>query len=70
MHTHDVDLTSLTWGIVLVAITALLALSIWTNVLIDLGVVIPAALICTGGLVLIAALVRRPQDAGGDDLGA
>ena len=52
------------------AITALLALSIWTDVLIDLGVVIPAALICTGGLVLIAALVRRPQDPGPDDLGA
>lgn len=59
MHTHRLDLVSLTWGIVLAAICTVLALSVWTDLAIDLGVVVPAALICTGGLVLIAALVRR-----------
>ena len=60
MHTHELDLTSLTWGVILAAITSLLAVSVWTDATIDLGLVVPAALLAVGTLVLVAALVRRP----------
>ncbi len=59
MHLHRLDLVSLTWGIILAAICAVLGLAVWTDMALDLGVIVPAALICTGGLVLIAALTRR-----------
>ena len=59
MHTHELDLTSLTWGVILAAITSLLAVSVWTDATIDLGLVVPAALLAIGTL----ALVRRPAAA-------
>ena len=58
MRTHPVDLTSLVWGIVLATITGLLAVLVFTDTTLDLGVLVPAALICAGLLVLITALLR------------
>ena len=61
MRTHDMDLTSLAWGIVLATITGLLAVVTWTDTTIDLSVVLPAALICAGALVLVATLLSKPR---------
>ncbi len=58
MQTHHVDLTSLTWGIILTTLTGLLALLVWTDTTLDLGVIMPALLICAGALVGVAALLR------------
>lgn len=66
MHTHELDLTSLTFGVILTAVTGLLAVSVWTDAAIDLGLVVPAALLAIGTLVLVAALVRRPAAAAQD----
>lgn len=66
MHTHELDLASLIWGIILAAITGLLAAAVWTDATIDLGLVIPAALICAGIVALVAALVRKPAAAAAD----
>ena len=63
MHTHELDLASLTWGVILAAITSLLAVSVWTDATIDLGLVVPAALLAIGTLALVATLVRRPAAA-------
>ncbi|MGB7979227.1 MAG: hypothetical protein WCF36_00350 [Candidatus Nanopelagicales bacterium] len=60
MRTHTLDRTSLAWGTILIAITGLLAVSIWTDITIGPGVVIPVALICAGALALIPALARSP----------
>ena len=59
MRTHPVDLTSLVWGIILATITGLLAVLVFTDITPDVGVVLPAALICAGLLVLITALLGR-----------
>lgn len=63
MRIHPVDVTSLAWGIVLATLTGLLALTAWTDVSVDLGLVLPAALICAGALVGVAALLRGPRAA-------
>lgn len=60
MRIHPVDLASLAWGIVLATITGLLAVLVLTDTTPDLGLVLPAALICAGALVGIAAVLRRP----------
>lgn len=63
MRTHPLDLLSLTFGLILAAITVLLALSLWTEAAFDLGLVIPVALICCGVVVLVVALVpRKPRE--------
>ena len=63
MRIHPVDVTSLAWGIVLATLTTLLALSAWTDVSVDVGLVLPAALICAGALVGVVALLRGPRAA-------
>lgn len=62
MHTHRTDLLSLTFGVVLTGLAALFALSLAASVPFDLSIVVPVALITAGGLVGIAALVRRPSE--------
>ena len=64
MRTHPVDLTSLVWGIILATITGLLAVLVFTDTTPDLGILVPAALICAGLLVLITALLRRGPHPG------
>lgn len=59
MRTHPVDLTSLAWGIILATITGMLAVLVFTDTTPDVGILVPAALICAGLLVLITALLRR-----------
>jgi uncharacterized oligopeptide transporter (OPT) family protein len=68
MRAHPVDLTSLVWGIVLATITGLLAVLVFTDTTPDLGLLVPAALICAGLLVLVTALLRRGPDTGTPDL--
>jgi hypothetical protein len=60
MRTHPTDLASLAWGIVLATITGLLAVLVFTDTTPALGLVLPAALICAGTLVGVAAVLRRP----------
>jgi hypothetical protein len=64
MRTHPIDLTSLAWGIILATITGLLGVLVFTDTTPDLGVLLPAALICAGLLVLITALLRRTPRPG------
>ncbi|MGB7982009.1 MAG: hypothetical protein WCF36_14610 [Candidatus Nanopelagicales bacterium] len=64
MRTHPIDLTSLAWGIILATITGLLGVLVWTDTTPDLGLILPAALICAGLLVLITALLRRGPHPG------
>ena len=64
MRTHPLDLTSLAWGIILATITGLLAVLVFTDTTPDLGILVPAALICAGLLVLIIALLRRGPHPG------
>ena len=64
MRTHPVDLTSLVWGIILATITGLLAVLVFTDTTPDIGILVPAALICAGLLVLITALLRRGPHPG------
>ena len=64
MRTHPIDLTSLAWGIILATITALLAVLVFTDTTPDLSLILPAALICAGLLVLITALLRRAPRTG------
>ena len=49
--------------LLLATLTGLLALTAWTDVSVDLGLVLPAALICAGALVGVAALLRGPRAA-------
>jgi hypothetical protein len=68
MRTHPVDLASLAWGIILATMTGLLAVLVWTDATPDLGLILPAALICAGFLVMIAALLRRAPHPGTGDV--
>ena len=68
MRTHPIDLTSLVWGIILTTLTGLLAVLVFTDTTPDLGLLVPAALICAGLLVLITALVRRDPRTGTPEL--
>jgi hypothetical protein len=64
MRTHPIDLTSLAWGTILATITGLLAVLVFTDTTPDLGLLLPAALICAGLLVFITALLRRGPGPG------
>lgn len=61
MHTHDIDLASLVWGVILTVATVLLGLAVWTDITINLGVLLPAALICSGAVLLVVVLVRAAR---------
>lgn len=61
MHPHPLDLTSLIWGIILASITSLLAVLVWTDAQLDLGLAVPGGLICAGALALVVGLLRRPR---------
>jgi hypothetical protein len=64
MRTHPLDLASLAWGVILATITGLLAVVVFTDAAVDLALLVPAALICAGLLVLITALLRQRPHPG------
>ncbi len=68
MRTHPVDLTSLAWGVILATITGLLGVLVFTDTTPDLGLLVPAALICAGLLVLITALLRGTPRPASDEV--
>lgn len=59
MKHHELDLTSLILGSVLVVATIVLALHEWTQVHIDAGVLVPIVLIGLGVLTLAATFLRN-----------
>lgn len=63
MHTHETDLASLVWGVILTVATVLLGLAVWTDLTINLGIILPAVLICSGAVLLVVLLVRASRAA-------